>query len=114
MARHAQFEARQPELRVELMLAGSIVKCRVCDNGSTPEPFRRGGGFAIIAELASSLGGRVHTSCAAEGFSFLLTFPLTDTEQRVAAATHVALFKRKKIRRPRRLQPSKSKALGAG
>src|SRR6516165_4081266 len=32
VARHAQFDARPPELRVELMLAGSIVKCWVCDN----------------------------------------------------------------------------------
>src|SRR5215813_11958645 len=114
VARHAQFGARPPELRVELMLAGNIVKCRVLDNGSTPEPVRRGGGLTIIGELASSLGGRVHTSCAAEGSSFLLTFPLTDTEQRAAAATHVALFKRRKVRRPRRLQTSTSKALGTG
>jgi two-component sensor histidine kinase len=80
VARHAQFDARPPELRVELELAGNIVKCRVCDNGSTPEPFRHGGGLAIIGELAGSLGGRVHTSCAAEGSSFLVTFPLTGTE----------------------------------
>ena len=97
VARHAQFDVRHPELRVELMLAGNIVKCRVFDNGSTPEPFPRGGGLAIIGELASSLGGRVHTSCAAEGSSFLLTFPLTETEQH-AGATHLVL-KRRKVRR---------------
>ena len=83
--RHAQFDARSPELRVELTLAGNVVKCRVADNGSTPESFQRGGGLAIIDELASSLGGRVHTSCAAEGSSVLVTFPLTGTEQRAAA-----------------------------
>jgi signal transduction histidine kinase len=87
VARRAQFDARPPELRVELMLAGNVVKCRVADNGSTPEPFRRGGGLTIIGELASSLGGRVHTSCAAEGSSFLVTFPLTGTEQRAAAGS---------------------------
>jgi two-component sensor histidine kinase len=64
VARHAQFDTRQPELRVELTLAGNVVKCRVSDNGSAPEPFRRGGGLAIIGELASSLGGRVRTSYA--------------------------------------------------
>ena len=112
VARHAQFDARHPELRVELQLAGDIVKCRVSDNGSKSEPFQRGGGLAIIAELATNLGGRVHTSCAAEGSSFLLTFPLTDTEQRAAAASHVALFKRRKIRRPRRLKASRGKAIG--
>ena len=66
------------------MLAGNVVKCRVADNGSAPEPIRRGRGLAIIGELASSLGGSVHTSCAAEGSSLLLTFPLTEAEQRAA------------------------------
>jgi hypothetical protein len=36
---------------------------------------------------------------------------LTDTEQRAAAATHVALTRRK-MRRPRRCQASRSKAIG--
>jgi two-component sensor histidine kinase len=112
VARHAQFDARNPELRVELMLVGKIVKCSVSDNGSTREPFRHGGGLTTIGELARSLGGRVHTSCAAGGSSFLLTFPLTETEQRADAANHVALFKRRKMRRPRPLQASRSKALG--
>jgi two-component sensor histidine kinase len=100
VARHAQFDARDPELRVELMLAGNVVKCRVSDNGSAPEPVRRGRGLAIIGELASSLDGRVHTSSAAEGSSFLLTFPLTEAEQRAAGATHVVRLKRRKMRRP--------------
>ena len=108
VARHAQFDARHPELRVELMLAGGVVKCRVSDNGSAPEPVRRGRGLAIIGELASSLGGRVHTSCAADGYSFLLAFPLTEAERRAAAATHVALLKRRRIRRPQRLEVSRS------
>jgi two-component sensor histidine kinase len=86
VARHAQFGARHPKLRVELMLAGNIVKCRVTDNGSAPEPIRRGRGLVIIGELASSLGGRVHTSRAAEGSSFLLTFPLTEAERRAVGA----------------------------
>jgi two-component sensor histidine kinase len=113
VARHAQFDARHPELRVELMLAGNVVKCRISDNGSAPEPIQRGRGLAIIGELASSLGGRVHTSCAAEGYSFLLTFPLTEAEQRAAGATHVVL-KRRKMRRPQRLQASRTEDLGAG
>jgi two-component sensor histidine kinase len=113
VARHAQFDARDPELRLELMLAGSVVKCRVSDNGSAPEPVRRGRGLAIIGELASSLGGRVHTSCAAEGSFFLLTFPLTEVEQRAAGATH-AVLKRRKMRRPRRLEASKTEGLRAG
>jgi len=106
VARHAQFDARAPELRVELMLVGNVVKCRVSDNGSAPEPVRRGRGLAIIGELASSLGGRVHTSCAAEGSYLLVTFPLTEAEQRAAGSTHVVL-KRRKMGRPQRLQASR-------
>jgi two-component sensor histidine kinase len=106
VARHARFDARDPELRVELMLAGDVVKCRVSDNGSAPEPVRRGQGLSIIGELATSLGGRVHTTCAAEGCSFLLTFRLTGAEQRAAGAVHVVL-KRRKMRRPQRLEASR-------
>ena len=114
VARHAQFDARDPELRVELMLAGNVVKCRVSDNGSAPEPIRRGRGLAIIGELTGSLGGRVHTSCAAEGYSFLVTFPLTEAEQRAAGAAHVVKLKRRKMRRPERLEVSRTGDLGAG
>jgi two-component sensor histidine kinase len=103
VARHVQFDAKHPELRVKLMLDGNVVKCGVSDNGSAPEPIRRGRGLTIVGELASSLGGRVHTSCAAGGSSVLLTFPLTNVEQFAAAATHDVL-KRKKMGRPRRLE----------
>jgi two-component sensor histidine kinase len=106
VARHAQFDARNPELRVELKLVGNVVKCRVSDNGSAPEPVRRGRGLSIIGELASSLGGRVHTSCADDGSFFLLTFPLTEAEQRAAGSIHVVL-KRRKMGRPPRLQASR-------
>src|ERR1700676_3715650 len=106
VARHAEFDARHPEVRVELLLAGNVVKCRVSDNGWAPEPIRRGRGLAIIGELASSLGGRVHTSCAAEGSVFLLTFSLTEAEQRAAGATQFVKLKRRKMRPPQRLQAS--------
>jgi two-component sensor histidine kinase len=114
VARHAQFDARHPELRVELTLAGNVVKCRVSDNGSAPEPIQPGRGLAIIGELAGSLGGRVHTSCAAEGSSLLLTFPLTLAEQRAAGATLVVQLKRRKMRRPQRLQASRTEDLRTG
>ena len=114
VARHAQFDARHPELRVELMLAGNVVKCRVSDNGSAPEPIRRGRGLEIIGKLASSLGGRVHTSCAAEGYSFLVTFPLTEAEQRAAGAPHIVKLRRRRMRRPQRSQASGTEVLGVG
>ena len=113
VARHAQFDARHPELRVELMLAGNVVKCRVSDNGLVPEPIRRGRGLTIIGELASSLGGRIHASCATEGYSFLVTFTLTDAEQRAAGVAHV-LLKRRKMGHPQRLEASRTGDLGAG
>jgi two-component sensor histidine kinase len=109
VARHAQFDARHPELRVELTLAGNVVKCRVSDNGSAPEPIRRGRGLTIIDELVSRLGGRIHTSCAAEGSYFLVSFPLTEAEQRAAGAAHVVKLKRRKMRRP---QPQRATLLG--
>ena len=87
----------------EVAVAGNVVRCAVSDNGSASDLIVRGRGLTIVGELASSLGGRVHASCAAEGSSFLLTFPLTESEQRAAGATHVVL-KRRKVRRSHRLQ----------
>jgi hypothetical protein len=57
--------------------------------------------------------GRVHASCAAEGSSFLLTFPLTESEQHVAGATHVVL-KRRKVRRSHRLQVPRAEDAAVG
>jgi two-component sensor histidine kinase len=114
VALHAQFDGRHPELRVELLRAGNIAKCGVSDNGSAPEPIRRGRGLTIIGELAGSLGGRVHTSCAAEGYSFLVTFPLTEAEHRAAGETHVVKLKRRKMHRPQQLQTSGTEGLGVG
>jgi hypothetical protein len=82
----------------------SVVRCAVSDNGSASDLVVRGRGLTIVGESASSLGGRVHASCAAEGSSFLLTFPLTEFEQRAAGATHVVVLKRRKVRRSHRLQ----------
>jgi two-component sensor histidine kinase len=104
VARHALFDGRDPELRVELTLAGNVVKCRVSDNGSAAEPILRSRGLAIIGELIGSMGGHIHTSYAAEGSCVLLTFPLTEAEQRAAGAAHAVKFKRRKVRRPQRLQ----------
>ena len=107
-AQHAQFDARHPELRVKLMLTGNVVKCRVSDNGSASEPVRRGRGLSIIDELATSLGGRVNTICAVNRCSFLLTFRLTEAEQRAACAPPVIRLKRRKMRQPERLEASRS------
>ena len=89
VARHARFDDIYPEAKVKLLLAGSVVRCAVSDNGSSSDLIVRGRGLTIVGGLASSLGGRVHASCAAEGSSFLLTFPLTEPEQRAAGATQI-------------------------
>src|SRR6202008_4223819 len=108
VARDARFDDRHPEANVKLMLAGNVVKCAVSDNGSASDLFVHGRGLTIVGELASSLGGRVHASCAAEGSSFLLTFSLTEPEQRAAGAPLDALLKRRKMRHPQRLEASRS------
>ena len=113
VARHARFDDRHPEAKVKLLLAGNVVRCAVSDNGSASDLFVRGRGLTIVGELASSLGGRVHASCAAEGSSFLITFPLTESEQRAASATHVVL-KRRKVRRSYRLQVPRADHAAAG
>ena len=113
VARHARFDDRHPEAKVKLMLAGNVVKCAVSDNGSASNLFVHGRGLTIVGELASSLGGRVHASCAAEGASFLLTFPLTESEQHAAGATH-AVLKRRKVRRSHRLRVRKAEDAAAG
>ena len=113
VARHARFDDRHPEAQVTLRLAGNVVKCAVSDNGSASDLIVRGRGLTIVGELASSLGGRIHTSCAAEGSSFLLTFPLTESEQRAAGATRVVL-KRSRVRRAHRLQVPRAEDAAAG
>src|SRR5437667_2180137 len=61
VARHARFDDRHPEAKVKLLLAGSVVRCAVSDNGSASDLVVRGRGLTIVGELASSLGGgRVH------------------------------------------------------
>jgi hypothetical protein len=99
---------------VEHEMTKHIVKCSVADNGLAPEPVRRGRGLTIVGELASSLGSRVQTTCTAEGYSFLLTFPLNEAEQRAAGASHIAKLKRRKMRHPQRLLASRTEDLRTG
>ena len=91
VARHARFDDRHPEAKVKLLLAGNVVRCAVSDNGAASDLIVRGRGLTIVSELVGSLGGRIHASCAAEGSSFLLPFPLTESEQRAVGPTHVVL-----------------------
>jgi two-component sensor histidine kinase len=85
-ARHACFDGREGEIKIELMRAGSWVNCRVADNGSGVGRIKPGRGLRILGELASSLGGRIDRACGPVWNSFSLDFPLTQREQRANRA----------------------------
>ena len=79
--RHACFDGRDGEIKIELMRAGSWVNCRVTDNGSGLGRIKPGRGLRIVGELANSLGGRMDRSSGTIWNSFSLDFPLTQREQ---------------------------------
>jgi two-component sensor histidine kinase len=80
--RHACFDGREGEIKIELMRTGSWVNCRVTDNGSGLGRIKLGRGLRIVGQLASSLGGRIDRTAGATWNSFSLDFPLTKREQR--------------------------------
>jgi two-component sensor histidine kinase len=98
-ARHAYFEGREGEVRVELSREGAFVKCRVSDNGSVSTGIKAGRGFGILVDLSRSLDGHIRRSIGAEGCSFALDLPLTEREQRAnqetARASHGTGLERK-------------------
>jgi two-component sensor histidine kinase len=79
--RHACFDSRDGEIKIELMRAGCWVNCRVTDNGSALGRIRLGRGLRIVGELANSLGGRIDRTSGPDWNSFALDFPLTHREQ---------------------------------
>ena len=109
--RHACFDGRDGEIKIELMRAGSWVNCRVTDNGSGLGRIKPGRGLRIVGELAKSLGGRMGHTFGTAGTSFALDFPLTQREQH-ANRTVVA----RRLRTSRRLKtmPSLPSAPVAG
>jgi two-component sensor histidine kinase len=90
--RHACFDSRDGEIKIELMRAGSWVNCRVSDNGSGIGRIRVGRGLRIVGELVSSLGGRIDRTSGPAWNSFSIDFPMSQREQRanrtVAARRH--------------------------
>jgi two-component sensor histidine kinase len=85
-ARHACFDGREGEIKIELMRAGSWVNCRVADNGSGVGRIKPGRGLQILGELASSLGGGIDRACGPVWNSSSLDFPPTQYEQRANRA----------------------------
>jgi two-component sensor histidine kinase len=104
--RHACFDSRDGEIKIELMRAGSWVNCRVSDNGSGLGRIKLGRGLRIVGELANSLGGRIDRTSGPAWNSFSLDFPLTQEEQR--ANRVVAARRPRSGRRPKTMPPSPS------
>lgn len=80
-ARHAFFEGRDGEIRVELSRVGGSMQCRVSDNGLVSAGFKAGRGLRLMTELSHSLGGQLDHSVGAEGSCFSLVLPFTEQEQ---------------------------------
>ena len=80
-ARHACFDNRDGKIRVELGRSGSMVKCRISDNGARAKLTTRCG-LWLVTQLAQSLGGRLKSHLDAESTSLVIRFPLTEREHR--------------------------------
>jgi len=81
VARHAFFEGRDGEVRVELSRAGASARCEVSDNGSSARAVRPRRGLKIIGELVKNLGGQVERSFGAAGSSVSFALPFIGREQ---------------------------------
>jgi two-component sensor histidine kinase len=73
-ARHA-FAGASGTIRVELLRAGTFVKCGVLDNGSAPANFRPGRGLKIVDELTKALNGRFGQKFGSSGSASIVVFP---------------------------------------
>lgn len=73
-ARHA-FGQREGTIRIELSQVGSLVECRVTDNGSAQIDLQPGRGLKLVDELAKSLGGEAIRQFRPSGTTTLIVFP---------------------------------------
>jgi two-component sensor histidine kinase len=87
-ARHAFFEGKDNEVRVELSRTGACARCGVSDNGSAVAAGRPGRGLKIIG--AKSLVGQVDYSLGVKGSSFMLALPFIAGEQKANGSRHAA------------------------
>ncbi|HTV37998.1 MAG TPA: sensor histidine kinase [Xanthobacteraceae bacterium] len=85
--RHA-FSAGQGEIRIVLSLKGTLIECKVLDNGTAPVIKRPGRGLKIIDVLAKRLNGRFAQQFSKQGSTSNLVFPRNSGPQR---AFHLAL-----------------------
>jgi two-component sensor histidine kinase len=79
-ARHA-FSGERGEIQVELLRAGSVVACKVQDDGSSQQHVRHGRGLKIVETLAKTLGGRFEQKFGTRGSTSMVAFPYGDVLQ---------------------------------
>lgn len=93
VARHAFFEGKDGEVRVELSRAGAYARCGVSDNGSAAAGAGPARGLKIIGDLAKSLDGQIDHSLGVKESSFMLALPFIGREQKAnrnrRAAYHI-------------------------
>ena len=79
--RHAYFDSREGEIRVELTVAGRSVSCTMSDTGSLSANPGPGRGLKLVADLVKDLGRNVNYVGGAEGSAFTLVFPLAKSQE---------------------------------
>jgi two-component sensor histidine kinase len=77
-SRHA-FDDKGGEIRVETLLTGPFVECRVSDTGATLRDVRPGRGRKIIGALTKRLNGTFDQRFGPRGSISTLVFPLLGT-----------------------------------
>lgn len=102
-AKHACFDGRDGEIRIELTRLGASVNCIVSDNGSASARLRPGPGLKIVSDLAKGLDGRIEHGIDATFRSVVLVFPLTERERRANSAVAS-----RRMRPPRQLKAGPS------
>lgn len=108
-AKHAYFDARRGEIKVKLTRIGAVANCVVLDNGSRSARAPRRRELEISSDIARGLGGRIEHGFAADYTSVVLSFYLSEREQRANWS-----MARRHIRSPRQLKARSSSALGSG
>jgi two-component sensor histidine kinase len=96
-AKHACFDGRDGEIRIELTRLGASVNCTVSDNGSASARFKPGAGLRIVSDLAKGLDGRIEHGFDSKFRSVVLVFPLTERERRANSAV---ASRRRRLPRP--------------
>lgn len=78
-ARHA-FGDEKGRIKIELLRVGTLVACKVQDDGSSHQHVRRGRGLEIVEMLVKTLGGRLEQKFGICGSTSMVAFPYHEKE----------------------------------